>query len=131
MRAALLISLSLVVSTAFGGVREREYSSADGLFVRRPPVDYPLEARRAHQTGEGRVRLYVDTSGRITATKVLQSTGHPLLDAAAVRMFMSARAVAGPRREIDMPVSFQITPGRQPPPPSQHPHPIIVREFTN
>ena len=90
--------LAMLISTAIAGVREREYSSSNGLFVRKPSFEYPLEARRTHQTG----------AGRITGTKMLQSR---------------------PRREIDMPVWFQMAQGRQMVPPT-HPHRIIVREFT-
>ncbi len=49
----------------------------------RPP-EYPPLARRRAQEGEVLLRLDLDTQGRVTAAQVLQSSGYPLLDRAAL-----------------------------------------------
>ena len=48
----------------------------------QPPV-YPPLARRRGQEGEVMLRLYIDARGEVTGARVLNSSGHPLLDRAA------------------------------------------------
>ena len=131
MRAVRFLPLLFITVTALGGVRERQYPSGREFFIRAPAPEYPFEARRTHQEGEGRFRLYIDRSGRVTDIKVLQSTGHALLDAAAIKAFRSFQARPGTRRETDVPISFKLTSRGDLPPRSPYPHPLIVREFAD
>ncbi|NVK39616.1 MAG: energy transducer TonB [Oceanospirillaceae bacterium] len=48
----------------------------------QPPV-YPPLARRRGQEGEVMLRLDIDARGEVTGARVLNSSGHPLLDRAA------------------------------------------------
>lgn len=95
MRAVYFLSIALVSVAAFAGVRERQYPSGREFFIRSRFPEYPFEARRTHQEGTGRFRLYIDKAGRVTEVKMLQSTGHALLDASAVKAMMSWQAPAG------------------------------------
>jgi TonB family protein len=123
----LLLPLMLVSASVLGGVRERQYPSGKEFFIHGWLPKYPFEARRAHEEGEGRFRLYIDKSGRVTGVKVLQSTGHALLDNAAVKAMMSWQAPPGLRRETEVPFTFTMSPAYGPPPR----HPLVVREFTD
>ena len=48
---------------------------------------YPEEAKNQRWTGKGVIALYVRADGTVYDAKVIQSTGHSLLDAEAVRAF--------------------------------------------
>jgi TonB family protein len=53
-----------------------------------PTPPYPPEARRNHWTGIGWYAMIVDTeTGSVTSVRVLQSSGHLLLDRAAIDTF--------------------------------------------
>ena len=49
----------------------------------RPPV-YPAEARNEGISGEVLLRVFVDAAGQVSAVEVARSSGHLVLDAAAV-----------------------------------------------
>lgn len=51
--------------------------------VRKPPP-YPSVSRRLGETGKVVLRVELDETGRVTAAKVITSSGHPRLDAAAL-----------------------------------------------
>jgi TonB family protein len=54
--------------------------------IQAPQPDYPLEARQRHATGGGIFVLRVQIkSGRVKGVEVARSTGHAILDAAAVK----------------------------------------------
>ncbi|MPS26864.1 MAG: energy transducer TonB [Alcaligenaceae bacterium] len=64
---------------------------ADLVSIQGPQVSYPKEARRKQQ--QGRVILYAEISpdGIPYLIKILESSGFPLLDSAAVEGFKTAR----------------------------------------
>src|SRR4051812_47245246 len=50
-----------------------------------PRPEYPAEARKHHWVGVGWYLMHIeDSTGRVTSVDVLQSTGHRILDSAAV-----------------------------------------------
>jgi periplasmic protein TonB len=51
--------------------------------VRKPPP-YPSVSRRLGETGKVVLQVELDETGRVTAAKVITSSGHPRLDAAAL-----------------------------------------------
>jgi protein TonB len=78
-----------------------------------PPV-YPEAARRAREEGTVVVEVLIDSSGRVTAASISESSGYALLDAAALEAargwwFLPARedgvAVAG---RLVLPVTFRM-----------------------
>ena len=81
-------------------------------FISTPWPDYPYEARRSRITGRGLLRIYVDESGRVSDVRVLKSTGNRQLDDAGLAAFRHWRAKAGPRREVDMPLTFTLSGGQ-------------------
>lgn len=52
------------------------------LTCQKPP--YPVQSRRARETGTVEVMLLVDREGRVTEKAVARSSGHPALDRAAL-----------------------------------------------
>ena len=55
--------------------------------------DYPAEARRRGIEGETVLELKVAASGKVEGVEVVESSGHPVLDAAAVRAVKAAEFV--------------------------------------
>ncbi len=53
--------------------------------------DYPPEARRAGQTGDVTVKLFVDAKGDVTDTGIEKSSGYPMLDDAAAAAMKKCR----------------------------------------
>jgi len=79
----------------------------------RPRPDYPREARLRHETGRGVLILHVDNrSGRVTSVVIAKSTGHKLLDDAAVHAFSQWRFKPGvlPKGLVKMPIAYTMSP---------------------
>ena len=72
--------------------------------------NYPFEARRAKRTGSGIVVFDLDPStGRVTSTRMAQSTGHPELDEAIIETFKDARFRKGVPPRQKAAVSFLMS----------------------
>jgi TonB family protein len=71
------------------------------LLLYAPRPEYPLTARAQRITGKGIfvIRVRVKT-GRVVEVRVAQSTGHAILDAAAVRALSQWRFKAGALQPI-------------------------------
>ena len=63
----------------------------------RPILVYPKRAQRAGERGTAEVRAYIDPSGVPQQVTVEKSSGHPLLDEAAVDAMSKARVNTGGR----------------------------------
>ena len=126
-----LLPFLIVASAAAANVREYRHEEWKAVIIEEARPNYPVEARRAGIQGEGRFRLCFAPGGRITAIKVLKSTGHQILDGAVTNAFSQWHAKPGPRRELDISIAFTLTPGwkRDSAPPKQQPS--ILREFTS
>lgn len=83
------------------------------LFPTKAMPIYPYEARRSRTTGSGLYRMYINADGSVQAVGVMKSTGSKILDLAAAGGLYRWRAHPGRRREVDMPVTFTMTPGRR------------------
>lgn len=72
-----------------------------------PTPQYPFEARAKHLQGEGVVRLDVERkTGYVTSARMLQSTGHQILDDEAVKTFRAWRFKPGSVSGVRIPVRF-------------------------
>lgn len=83
-------------------------------FVEMPRVVYPAQARRMGLEGRVMVRLSVDTEGRPQHAAVVSSSGHAVLDEAAVKAALGARlapdaSASGRTREFRLPFDFQLS----------------------
>lgn len=85
---------------------------------RNAPPRYPESARRAKQEGRVMVRASISAEGRVQSVRVLRSSGHSVLDRAALDAVRRWRFV--PRQvngkpspgEVDVPVNFFLTGAR-------------------
>lgn len=77
--------------------------------VSRVPMEYPYEARKRGMEGSGWFVLQVDrATGHVTSVKVALSTGHRLLDQAAVRNFRQFRFAPNGPPQVKMPASYKL-----------------------
>lgn len=69
---------------------------------------YPRAAIDAGLEGRVVLLLMLDVAGRITAVEVAGSSGHALLDDAALRAATRIAALPGGRRQVLLPVEFRL-----------------------
>ena len=60
-----------------------------------PFPSYPIEARQLHEQGTVRLKVTIGENGNVEQVQVLQTSGHRILDDAAVRAVDSSRARQG------------------------------------
>jgi TonB family protein len=85
------------------------HRKAKAVAISAPRPDYPLEARAQHFTGSGIALLEVDRkTGYVTAARMLKSTGHVILDNAALSAFMHWRFKPGTVRQVRIPIHYTI-----------------------
>jgi TonB family protein len=70
--------------------------------------DYPSEARAAGIEGSVRARLTVDTSGRVAACEISESSGHAILDATTCRVLQSRARFTPARDNLGQPIASVI-----------------------
>ena len=80
---------------------------AKAVAIYAPAPDYPIEARERRLTGSGIAVLQVDRkTGYVIAAQMQKSTGHAILDHAALAGFIRWRFKPGTAREIRIPVNY-------------------------
>jgi TonB family protein len=70
--------------------------------------DYPYAARDQHVEGSGLYRLNINPDGTVSSVTVLKSTGHMLLDQAAIHAFRQWRFRPGALRVLKIPINFTM-----------------------
>ena len=83
------------------------YGDAPPQFTYQPSPVYPPSARARGWDGTVMVRLQIDLAGQVTSAEVLRSSGHPMLDAAAITTIRTWRCV--PRTRGGQPVASTET----------------------
>lgn len=82
------------------------------LYAPDPRRFYPPQGRREGWQGETLLALEVDAEGTVAASRVLRSSGHPELDAAAQRYAAAMRFSPGAGgRSLRLPVRFELSGG--------------------
>ena len=85
-----------------------------------PTPKYPLAARREYLTGAGSFFLEIDTnSGAVTHVTVSKSTGHTILDQAAISALRKWRFAPHSAVEVSVPITFSMD-SRSPTPTGKH-----------
>ena len=130
MRVHVLLAFLTVASAGAGSVREYRHDEWKSIVTTEPKPEYPYEARSRGIQGRGQFRIYFARDGHATGVRILKSTGHPLLDNAAVKAFSQWHATLGPRRELDIGISYALSRSPFPPRMPKGP-PDILREFSN
>ncbi len=114
---ALALSALLVLSSAPPSSAEVTTSydtrGAKAIPSYAPPPDYPVAARQRRLTGKGLFKLSIDRkTGAVLSVATFKSTGHAVLDAAAIKAFRRWRFRPGTSPTVTMPISFSIQAGR-------------------
>ncbi|MCL2075814.1 MAG: energy transducer TonB [Betaproteobacteria bacterium] len=70
---------------------------------------YPVEAIEQRLEGDVLVRIFFDEDGEVIAARLEESSGHPLLDAAALRAVRSLQSLEAYGLEsVNLPVRFRL-----------------------
>jgi TonB family protein len=77
------------------------------IFSYKPAPTRSIDARTLRD--EGLARLYIDQQGRVTSVKLMRSSGQREYDVEAIDAFRRWRALPGPTREIDLPLTAVAT----------------------
>jgi protein TonB len=85
------------------------------LAIKSPRPEYPLKARKHHWVGVGWYLMHVDEpSGAVTSVQILQSTGHTILDRAAVDALKRWRFVPNQGlKKVKTPITFSMLPNEK------------------
>ena len=87
----------------------RQVGSAKALAIYAPRPQYPYEARARRQTGAGVVNLVIDPStGVVKNAEMARSTGHKILDNAALSAFRQWRFRPGLVAMVNIPITFTM-----------------------
>jgi len=79
------------------------------LMVSTVTPEYPFIARAGRVEGSGLYWLRFNKSGRVNAVKIAKSTGHRVLDQAAVNAFYQWRCQPGKVDHVIIPVTFTMS----------------------
>ncbi len=75
-----------------GGTGVRTYKAdIDPTLIQQVQVSYPAAARRLGQQGTVKVLVEVDTNGKVVSDEIYVSSGHRLLDSAALEAYKKAQ----------------------------------------
>src|ERR1700730_2009544 len=82
--------------------------------VYAPKMEYPIEARQRGWVGSGLILLEIDSAtGIVKSAKVIKSTGHKILDDAALRSYQRWRFIRGSSvSKVKLPFEFTDQPIR-------------------
>jgi TonB family protein len=87
----------------------RQVGSAKALATYAPRPQYPYEARRRRQVGAGVAWVMVDpNTGLVTNAEMAPSTGHDLLDNAALNAFRRWQFKPGTVAKVRIPIAFTM-----------------------
>jgi TonB family protein len=108
-----LLVLLLVDSFVAGALASENDVAAEkaarAVAISAPRPEYPYEARRARITGKGIAVMHVDTSTGVVSDAVMaQSTGHAILDNAALGAFRRWRFKPGTVAMVKLPITFAM-----------------------
>jgi len=76
-----------------------------------PRPEYPLLAQKQHLEGTGLMEIHIKPNGSVESVRVLKTTGHGILDQAAIRGFSRWRFRPHSIRVVRMPVQYRMTLG--------------------
>jgi TonB family protein len=99
---ALIVGFSAVVHANDNSIATQAKHRA--LYAPRP--EYPLAARKSHWTGAGLFACNIRSDGTVASVDVLRSTGHQMLDQAAITAFRQWRFQPGDMKVVKIPINF-------------------------
>jgi len=105
----LLLLLLATLLVAFDSGAAAQGSVSKAVVISAPRPEYPLEARARHMTSKGIAILEIDSkTGYVTAARIEKSTGHVILDNAALSAFMRWRFKPGTVPQLRIPINFTM-----------------------
>ncbi|PYK87165.1 MAG: hypothetical protein DME40_15035 [Verrucomicrobia bacterium] len=117
---AMIMEKELNAVCARFGWETKNITLDNAHVLRHPTPKYPLAARKEHLTGEGSFFLEIDTiSGAVTHVTVSKSTGHAILDQAAIFALRQWRFAPHSAVEVSVPITFSMD-SRSPTPTGKH-----------
>jgi|SRR6266498_2750841 len=99
---ALIVGFSAVAHANDNSIATQAKHRA--LYAPRP--EYPLAARKRHWTGAGLFACNIRSDGTVASVDVLRSTGHQMLDQAAITAFRQWRFQPGDMKVVKIPINF-------------------------
>ncbi len=106
---SLLAAMTLAVTMTAPAADVTTAKDAFAKAISAPLPEYPLQARRLRLTGVGVAIVHVDRStGLVSEVTMNPSTGHAILDNAALNAFGRWRFRPGTVTEVRMPVTFSM-----------------------
>ena len=103
-RVLLVIVFLSVAVSANSQAPDATQAKHYALYAPRP--EYPLAARTHHWTGAGIFACNIRPDGTVASVDVLRSTGHEMLDQAAITAFRQWRFHPGDMKRIKIPINF-------------------------
>jgi TonB family protein len=105
----LLFGNFLAAASLASGEDAAAVKAARAVAISAPRPDYPYLARRSRLTGLGVAVLHIDKStGVVTAAEMSPSTGHAILDNAALSAFRRWRFKPGTVAMVKLPIAFAM-----------------------
>ncbi|SRR5260370_38900119 len=106
MSRVLLVIVFLSVA-ASGNSQAPDATQAKHCALYAPRPEYPLAARTRHWTGAGLFACNIRSDGTVASVDVLRSTGHQMLDQAAITAFRQWRFQPGDKLKlVRIPINF-------------------------
>lgn len=108
MRRVLIAAILFGVAvTGNSEAPNSTHSKRDAIYAPRP--NYPLYARQYHQTGEGIFLCHIRSDGTVASVEVRRSTGHGMLDRAAIKALRQWRFQPGDWSAVNVPINFYMS----------------------
>src|SRR5262245_51122773 len=105
MNGVLIVVLLLSV-VASGDSQTSSATPAKRRVLYAPRPEYPLAARKRHWTGAGVFACNIRSDGTVAAADVLRSTGHQMLDQAAITALRQWRLQSKDMKLVKVPINF-------------------------
>ena len=105
MNGVVIVILLLSV-VARGDSQSSNATPAKHRVLYAPRPEYPLAARKRHWTGAGVFACNIRSNGTVASADVLRSTGHQVLDQAAITALRQWRFQPGDMKLVKVPLSF-------------------------
>jgi protein TonB len=95
----------MFLSVAVDG-NSKDTSQAQHHALYAPPPEYPFAARKHHWTGHGVFACKIRSDGTVASVDVRRSTGHQMLDQAAITAFRQWRFQPADMKLVNIPITF-------------------------
>lgn len=105
----VLVAASLLSVAVTGNSQTTNAAHSKHYAIYAPRPNYPLHARQYHWTGEGLFGCNIRSDGTVASVDVLQSTGHEMLDQAAIKALRQWRFRPGDMNAIKIPINFSMS----------------------